>query len=172
MLLKKFEFDIEAKECFVKDFEINKFNNKFPKLNNLVLEMENCLKPGYKNYLVDFIAKDYKRGEKTCKDVRYHVDGDFNKDNEYCIWLCGENRTIFSEEKIDFNNFPTDREYQNNFLDYILQDKSCFEIPEKTILVYDSLTPHKGVVCKTPGKRVLVRLMATNYIKPKNFTDI
>lgn len=169
MLLKKFNFEINTNiNCFIKDFEIKKFNSRFPELNKLISEMLNCLNPGYKNYLVDFIVKDYNKGEKTCKDIRYHVDGDFDKDNQYCIWLCGENRTIFSKETIDFTKFPQDRNEQSNLLEQILRDKECFEIPEKNILVYNSLTAHKGVACRNSGRRVLVRLMGTNYIKPKN----
>jgi len=174
MLHKKFDFYINLNECFIKDYELNKFCETFPKLNSLILEMKSCLNSDFKNYLVDLIVQDYKVGQKTCSDVRYHFDGDFNRDNQYCMWLCGENRTVFSKEIFTkdstlLKGFTTDRNHQSETLESFLKEKPSFIIPEKTILVYDSLVPHKGVICKKSGKRVLVRLMGTNYIKPKNF---
>lgn len=169
MLFKKFSFEVKNKNCFVKDFDLNKFSTRFPEIKPLLKEMKSHIDEIFSYYLVDLIINEYKSGEKTCRDVRYHLDGDFNKNNQYCIWLSGKNRTIFSIEPIIFSGFPLDRNQQSIFLDNFLKEKSCFEAPDETIIKYDSLTPHKGVICKEPGRRVLLRLMGTNYIKPKNF---
>lgn len=169
MIFKKFNFKVNIKNCFVKDFELNKFLIKFQELKNLLMEMKSFIDENFSYYSVDLIIKDYKVGENTCRDIRYHIDGDFDKNNQYCIWLSGENRTIFSPETINFHNFPKDRNKQNCLLDNMLEGKPFFEAPNETIIRYDSLTPHKGVICKKPGRRVLLRLMGSNYITPKNF---
>jgi len=157
---------------FVKDFEFNKFLNKFVEFKDIVLEMKQYLKNDFKYYLVDLIIKDYKIGESTCSDTRYHLDGDYKKDNQYCIYCEGPNRTLFSDEKIDFSNFPESRDDQNNVLESMLKDKPFYEIEDKKFIIYDSKTPHKGVVCKQNGLRKFIRLMGTNYIKPKNYIKL
>jgi hypothetical protein len=159
-------------EIFVKDYDYNKFIKKFVDFEKIVCEMKAKIKNDFSFYLVDLIIKNHKIGEKTCTDVRYHLDGNFELDNQYCIYCEGSNRTIFCNEKINFENFPKDRESQNRLLEEFLKSKDSYEIPEKEYIVYDSKTPHKGVVCKEKGKRVFIRLMGTNYIKPKNYIKL
>ena len=43
------------------------------------------------------------------------------------------------------------------------------EVPEMTVVTYDSRSPHRGVVCRVPGKRFFLRVMGTDYINPKNY---
>jgi hypothetical protein len=34
---------------------------------------------------------------------------------------------------------------------------------------YDSRVPHRGVLCRVPGKRMFLRVMGTDTIRAKNF---
>lgn len=153
--------------CFIKDYDFFKF--KIEEYKHILLEMKSRIKSDFSYYLVDLIIKEHNIGDKTCTDTRYHLDGDFELDNQYCIYCEGPNRTVFCNEKINFENFPKDRESQNRLLEELIKDKDSYEIPEKEYVVYDSKTPHKGVICKEKGRRVFIRLMGTNYIKPKNY---
>lgn len=156
-------------EIFVKDYDYNKFMKKFVNFEKIVCEMKTKIKDDFSFYLMDLIIKNHKVGEKTCTDIRYHLDGDPDLNNQYCIYCEGKNRTIFCNEKINLENFPKDRNSQNNLLEIMLKDKGSYEIPEREFILYDSKTPHKGVICKEEGRRVFIRLMGTNYIKPKNY---
>jgi hypothetical protein len=155
-------------EIFVKDMALARFLSKFPVFSGLAGEMRKCLPDGYDFYLVDFIVKECVPGDRTCKDVRWHVDGVYEKDNRYVLWARGPNRTLFPAQTPQIDDFPSDREEQNRFLEKLMEGKDHIEVPDQTIVSYDSTTPHRGVVCKTEGKRLFIRMMATNYIKPKN----
>jgi hypothetical protein len=158
----------DHEEIFVKDMAFARFLSKFPRFSDLACEMRKVLPDGYQHYLVDFIVKECVPGDRTCKDVRWHVDGEFDKDNKYVLWARGPNRTLFPAQTTQIDMFPSDREQQNRFLEKLMEDRDFFEVPEQTMVSYDSRTPHRGVICKTEGKRLFVRMMATNYIKPKN----
>ena len=136
---------------------------------DIAIRMKDIVGEGFKNYLVNVTAKDYRIGEKTCKDVRYHFDGDYYKDNVYCIWCKGPNRTVFLTDKPFFKDVPKDRFSQNSFLEKILKDVPCKEIEDQTFVKYTSQDPHKGVVCKKPGNRIFIRVMGTNYIEAMNY---
>jgi hypothetical protein len=154
-------------EIFVKDMDLAKFLSKFPMFSELACEMRKVLPDGYQHYLVDFIVKECVQGDRTCKDIRWHVDGYFEKDNRYVLWAKGPNRTQFPQNT-HIDSLPHDREQQSRFLEKFMENKDFFEVPEQTMVSYDSRTPHRGVICKKEGKRLFVRMMATNYIKPKN----
>ena len=155
-------------EIFVKDMNLPRFLSSFPEFSELAGEMRKCLPGGHKFYLVDFIVKECVPGDRTCRDVRWHVDGDFNKDNHYVLWAKGPNRTQFPAQIPQIDLLPEDREQQNRFLEKLMEGREAFEVPEQTMVSYDSRIPHRGVICKTEGKRLFIRMMATNYIKPKN----
>jgi hypothetical protein len=155
-------------EIFVKDMSLSRFLSSFPEFSELAGEMRKCLPGGHKFYLVDFIVKECVPGDRTCRDVRWHVDGDFDKDNHYVLWAKGPNRTQFPAQIPQIDELPSDREQQNRFLEKLMEGREAFEIPEQTMVSYDSRIPHRGVICKTEGKRLFIRMMATNYIKPKN----
>lgn len=154
-------------EVFVKDMELGKFVRKFPEWESLASEMRSML-PERQNYLVDLVVMDCEPGVNTCRDTRWHVDGDSRKDNRYALWVSGPNRTEFLAEPFDLPELPEAREEQNRLLEELLADKVPLRIPDGEAIVYDSRTPHRGVVCEEWGRRVFLRLMATNYIKPKN----
>lgn len=159
---------VEYDEVFVKDMSLAAFERKFPQLGSLTQKMRSHLPNSYKNYLVDFIVMDCRPGKNTCRDIRWHVDGDFKGDNKYVLWVKGPNRTHFPKDIPSLKNMPDDREAQNRLLESLLENNESLEVPEETIVSYDSTIPHKGVSCKIRGKRYFIRMMASNYIKPKN----
>lgn len=168
-ILEKYKFKSNSDEVFVKDYSFNKFIRDFSEFSCLASEMKAHLGNEHEYYLIDLIVKNHKKNQKTCADVRYHVDGEYDSNNQYCLWVSGPNRTLFPKDELKFQNFPNNRSEQNSFLESFLKDKESFEVPEDTFIVYSSKDPHKGVVCEKDGRRVFIRLMATNYIKPKNF---
>ena len=154
-------------EVFVKDMELRKFVRKFPEWESLASEMRAML-PERHNYLVDLVVMDCEPGVNTCRDTRWHVDGDPRKDNRYALWVSGPNRTEFLRDPFDLPDLPEAREEQNRLLEELLADRVPLRIPDGEAIVYDSRTPHRGVVCEEYGRRSFLRLMATDYIKPKN----
>jgi len=155
-------------EIFVKDMELGRFVRKLPEWYSLAAEMRLMLPDGYANYLVDLVVMDCEPGVSTCRDTRWHVDGDPNKDNRYALWVSGPNRTEFLRDPFELPDMPKGREEQNALLEELLADKVPLRIPDGEAILYDSRTPHRGVVCEEYGRRMFLRLMATNYIKTKN----
>lgn len=155
-------------EIYVKDMDLARFVKKFPQLGGLLSQMRGKLPDGYQNYLVDLIVQDCQPGKQTCRDIRWHVDGNFDSDNQYVLWVRGPNRTEFPLEMPVIEGFPDDRNRQNQFLEKMLVGKPVLSAPDMTLVSYDSRTPHRGVRCVETGVRTFVRLLATNYIKPKN----
>jgi hypothetical protein len=164
-----FDFNLDIEETFVKDASIKSFEQKFGRLSQLTQKLRSYLPDGYKFYLVDLVVKKCEPGVKTCRDVRWHFDGDYNKDNKYVLWVKGPNRTQFAPE-VSLNP-PDTRELQNQYLEKILADIEPITAPDSTIVAYDSTTPHKGVECVESGKRIFVRMMASNYILPKRIQN-
>lgn len=155
-------------EFFVKDMEFGRFVRKFPEWGGVAHEMRAMLPDGHSHYLVDLVIMDCVPGMKTCRDTRWHVDGDPNKDNRYVLWVDGPNRTEFLADPFELPDLPAGREEQNVLLEGMLRDRVPLRIPERRAVSYDSRTPHRGVVCDAAGRRSFLRLMATNYIVPKN----
>lgn len=155
-------------EIFVKDMELHKFSRKFPEMAGVAREMAARLPEGYKNYLVDYNVIDCEPGLGTCRDTRWHVDGDPRRDNRYALWVSGPNRTEFLARPFDLPELPEGRESQNVMLEDLLKNEDSLRIPDGEAVLYDSRTPHRGVVCEQHGRRVFLRIMATNYIVPKN----
>lgn len=155
-------------EVFVKDMELRRFLRGFPESAASVEGMMSLLPGTHKNHLVDYVVMDCSPGKKTCRDTRWHFDGDYWGDNLYVLRVSGPNRTEFLAEKVDIPEPPRGREEQNRFLEGLLAGRDTLRIPDGGELMYDSRTPHRGVVCDEVGTRVFLRLMATNYIQPKN----
>ena len=161
-----FPFHETNKEVFLKDFSFLSFAKKFPEWTPLADMMRSMLPDGYKFYLVDFIVQDCRRGAQTCRDVRWHLDGDFTKDNKYALWARGPNRTEFPKAQPLLKEMPSHRNAQNILLENL--GLEGVEVADQTIVLYDSKTVHRGVVCREEGQRTFVRMMASNYIMPKN----
>ena len=164
-----YKSEIVLPEIVLKDYDIDIFYKRYQELSDLVSEMKKVIGGNFQNYLVNITSKHYKIGDKTCADIRYHFDGDYYRDNTYCIWCKGLNRTVFPEKSIVFENVPKDRLEQNVFLERALKDVEGEEVDNETFVRYTSQDPHKGVICKEPGYRLFVRLMGTNYLEPKNY---
>ena len=81
---KQFLVSADHEKIMVKDCDLKSFRKRFPDFNPLMDEMRSLLPDGYKFYLVDFIVQDCIPGAQTCRDVRWHFDGDFYKDNSFC----------------------------------------------------------------------------------------
>ena len=162
---------IHFPEIVIKDYDFESFCKKYssfdmvPKMKSII----DMLNLSFKHYLVNVTIKDYSVGDKTCVDTRYHVDGDYTKDNVYCLWCKGSNRTVFSKSSLENVSMPNERMAQNIFLENLLKDSNSYEVDDQTIYRYTSKDPHKGVICKVPGNRIFVRVMGTNYLTPKNY---
>lgn len=156
----------EQDEIWAKDWDISRFLRRFPNMASVVEPMRFLLPSGRAYYLVDMIVKEHLPGDPTCRDVRWHFDGDYGGTNAYTLWAKGPNRTEFPREIPDLDP-PADREAQNRYLESL--GLVGVEVPEMTVATYDSRTPHRGVLCRVPGKRVFLRVMGTDTIKPKNF---
>lgn len=159
-------WDGDQDEVWAKDWDISRFLRRFPHMEQVVCGMRAFLPDGKKNYLVDMIVKDHVEGDPTCRDVRWHFDGDYGGSNTYALWARGPNRTEFPE-KIPPLDPPPDRESQNRYLEGL--GLRGVEVPEMTVVTYGSDIPHRGVMCRVPGKRVFIRVLGTDTIKAKNF---
>jgi hypothetical protein len=160
-----FDFSPKSGEVFIKDCSLKVFEEKCSQLGPLLQKLRSYLPNNYKFYLVDFVVQDCLPSRNTCRDIRWHFDGDFHKDNKYVLWVKGPNRTQFSTQT-DLEP-PDSREEQNEYLEKILSNIEPITVPDSTIVGYDSKTPHRGVKCVESGKRYFLRMMASNYIKPK-----
>ena len=159
-------WDGDQEEIWAKDWDILRFVRKFPHMEPVVSGMRFILPDGKKSYLVDMIVKDHVPGDPTCRDVRWHFDGDYSSPNVYALWARGPNRTEFPETIPELDP-PADRESQNRYLEGLCL--KGVEVPEMSVVSYDSRIPHRGVVCRVSGKRVFLRVMGTDTIKAKNF---
>lgn len=154
----------DQEEIWAKDWNFSHFVRKSPQMETLVLAMKNLL-PERKALLVDLIVRDHKVGDYTCRDIRWHFDGDYSGNNSYALWAKGPNRTEFPEIIPELNP-PQDRESQNRYLEGL--SLVGIEVPEMSVVTYDSRIPHRGVVCRSTGKRIFVRLLTTDTINAKN----
>jgi hypothetical protein len=159
-------WDGDQEETWAKDWEISKFLLRFFRVAPVVERMRSFLPDGKKTYLVDMIAKDHRVGDPTCRDVRWHFDGDYGGGNVYALWAKGSNRTEFPETIPELDP-PDDRESQNRYLEGL--GLKGVEVPEMSVITYDSSTPHRGIICRVSGKRMFVRVLGTDTIRAKNF---
>lgn len=162
---EKITWDGEQDEIWAKDWDFGHFVRRFPHMAGVVSTMKELL-PERRHVLVDMIVKIHRPGEKTCRDVRWHFDGDYGGTNAYALWAKGPNRTEFPEI-IPPLDPPSDREAQNRYLEGL--GLRGVEVPEMCVAAYDSRIPHRGVVCSTPGKRFFLRVLSSETIRPKNF---
>lgn len=135
-----------------------------PDLKELLEELI-PLVPQKKYLTVDYSELCLKRGSKTCRDPRWHVDG---VDNEYLIINFGKCRTRFLNQKANPPQDRTSLKELNNQLGESLKSFEGVEIPEGVPVRYNSLDIHKGNVCTQETKRILLRLCSSDYLQPKN----
>jgi len=154
-------------EVFVKDMTLVRFCEKFPEYASKVLVMRAELSVVRRHYLVDLMVMNCFPGRNSCRDIRWHFDGDYYKDNVYVLNVTGPNRTEFLNEDIVLSP-PCERKLQGCYLASILVGCGVLSIEDGKNRVYDSRTPHRGVLCNKVGIRVFLRLLASDYIMPKN----
>lgn len=167
-ILEIFPWSADHEPVFAKDWGILAFCRRFPDFAGLADRMCEHLPSGYNNYLVDMMVHDCRPGVRTCKDIRWHFDGDYAGDNRYVLWVRGPNRTEFLKDSPDFVGLPEDRGSQNLFLEKMLAGAVVVSAPDQAMVGYGSKVAHKGIICKETGRRVFLRAMASNYIRPKN----
>ena len=144
---KQFIVSADHKKIMVKDCDLKSFRKRFPDFNPLMDEMRSILPDGYKFYLVDFIVQDCILGAQTCRDVRWHLDGDFYKDNKYALWAKGPNRTEFPKIMPEFNEVPADRESQNVFLENMSLDVLKWPIRQSSVMT--ARLPTEGLCARS-----------------------
>lgn len=135
-----------------------------PDLKDILKELIPLI-PQRKFLTVDYSELCLKRGSKTCRDPRWHVDG---VGNDYLIINFGECRTRFLNQKVDPNILNTPLKELNNLLGESLKHLQGEEIPEGVPVLYTSSDIHKGNVCSKETKRILLRLCSSDYLQPKN----
>lgn len=167
-ILETFPWGATHDPVFAKDWNLESFCKRFPDFAGLVRRMRSYLPDGYSHYLVDMMVHNCVAGTRTCNDVRWHVDGNYEGDNRYVLWVKGPNRTEFPEIIPELGKMPDDRENQNRFLEKMLGGAVVVSAPDQTMIGYDSRVPHRGILCRDTGRRVFLRALATNYIRPKN----
>jgi hypothetical protein len=167
-VLETYPWAATHEPVFAKDWGILAFTRRFPDFAGLAERMCEHLPYGYNNYLVDMMVHDCVPGTRTCKDVRWHFDGDYDKDNKYVLWVKGPNRTEFVRDIPEFEELPEDREHQNRLLEKMLAGAVVLTAPDQGMVMYDSRVPHRGILCRETGRRVFLRAMASNYIRPRN----
>jgi hypothetical protein len=167
-ILETFPWGATHSPIFAKDWSLESFCKRFPDFAGLARRMRTHLPDGYCHYLVDMMVHNCVRGTRTCSDVRWHFDGDYHGNNKYVLWVKGPNRTQFVKDVPELGEIPEDRESQNRLLEKTLAGAVVLTAPDQGMIGYNSTTPHRGIVCGETGRRVFLRALATNYIRPKN----
>jgi len=155
----------------------------FPELEAILSEMKLALPEGYKRYLVD-IHHDYYKSEKgTCVNADWHLDGSQNesKPEHYAIWVSGPDgsRTMFhpgfesSNTPFGVHSLEEKSHKFRQILGHELSDERMgFEIEDRTLYSYSRYDFHKGRILDKPCTRTLIRLVATDSIRPMKITRI
>lgn len=124
--------------------------------------------PGkYKRVLVDIKIQDLSPKVYSCL-VGWHLDGKKhtgNKDeNTYHILTYGGAPTEFIDGPIELPNTITN---QNSLARYIPCDHPVYKLPEYVWNTYTERDWHRGVNSSKPLTRIFIRIVETNYLKPK-----
>lgn len=154
---------------FFKDCSLNYIDKKFGNLVSTKIDNLKGFLPDRKFLTVDIGFQVFKRGDKSCVDTGWHVDG---IGNDYLILCEGDFRTEFLGKPLDLP-IPNERSELRNFNKTIACKFSDVisgsEIPDSTLVRYSSLDIHKGRVATSDGQRLFLRLCSSDYLKPKNY---
>lgn len=145
----------------LKDFSKEKLLLRCPHLEDLLNELIPLI-PEKKYLTIDYSEIALKKGQNTCRDVRWHTDG---INNHYLIIAWGDFRTLFLNERYESlkNTVERIKEIHEKF-----KDEKGNEIEEGVPFVYDSTVVHRGQKADRDGKRIFLRLCFSDYIRPKN----
>lgn len=149
-----------SKNLLMKDFSVSSFLKQKPEMEGLIKELSTHFE--HRKYItVDYQELVLTPGRKTCRDPRWHVDGE---DNQYIIVAWGSSLTEFALDSIELKGDFREKNLHLQGYNFSKIYTATSGIP----VLYDSKQIHKGVVAKEKGKRVFLRLCSSNYISPKN----
>ena len=156
------------KSSSLKDFSVERILELRPELGPLLADLIPHL-PQKKFITVDYSELNLKKGSRTCKDPRWHVDG---VDNQYIILNFGISRTRFLNQEVpeglsDLSGHDNLKELNSTLADTFKHEQGS-EIPDGVPVLYSSKDIHKGNVSLEEGKRILLRICASDYLRPKN----
>lgn len=150
------------KNCSLRFLEKNFGNDLTNKIKDLF-----SLLPERKFFTVDIGYQVFKEGTKTCKNTGWHVDG---VGNDYLIFCQGDFRTEFLAD-VSSEQFPDvrgDLLRFNNSIACKYSDHAGKEIPDATIVQYNSTHIHRGRRATHEGQRIFLRLCSSEYLVPSN----
>lgn len=168
-----FEFLKEIKETKInhhqgilfKDSSKEKICSVFPELENIINSLHQQMIP--KQFLtIDFSIQEFSKGEKSCVNPGWHVDGE---NNQYIILSWGDYLTQFLKKELPLVGSLKENNLIIKTLEKSFLIDDVFEIESGVPILYDSKQVHKGRIADTYGKRVFLRLCSSDYLNPKNF---
>lgn len=136
-----------------------------PELENLIPTLDAFL-PAKEFLTLDYFEQVLRKGLPTCVNPAWHVDG---VNNHYLMLILGEWRTEFA-----LNSYPIPEGKDLREVNFKIsqslkkEDVPRFELPELTPILYNSFQVHRGRVPTTDGKRILLRLCRSDYLRPSN----
>ena len=178
---KAFEVDIATlPRINLKDADYRAVVRHLPEYAKL-LEHLFSLIPKKRHSLVDIAFGAFNQGSSTCKDTGWHIDGKMDKDKQedFAIWCDADDglRTAFYKVPINYQapiSQPTSIAGRHALFESILKHslldeppELTYEIPRQTPVSYRSFDFHKGRVATDTGKRVFIRVMTSDVIRPK-----
>ncbi|MBE0468073.1 MAG: hypothetical protein IBX55_01020 [Methyloprofundus sp.] len=161
----------------IKDASPKKVIQNHPELEPIINHLFSLI-PNQKHLLVDINHTDFSKENLTCRNSDWHLDGRMIEDfpEHYAIWSAGEFRTKFmdqviqaSSEMLELTNPLSRFKIFHDLLGEDLKnDEMGFEVPEMTPITYTTFDFHKGRKVKTrTGDRFFIRVMSSNYIRPR-----
>ena len=131
--------------------------------------------------LVSITNEFLQPGTGTCLDTGWHLDGRMVQDapEHYALVCFGDDgaRTMFCD--VPFSGqipvAPTTQEGRQQLFGRLMQrdlenEAGGFEIPNGAPITYTTFDFHKGRRVLTAGRRILIRVMTSNLIRPKPFS--
>lgn len=166
-LLKNVEIKNNYRLITIKDFlTLEKDNQALIKL------IKSCpLKNTRKNILIDIKIQDFKVGEYTCPNTKYHLDGkgyikprDVCNDNIYHICILEGPPTLFIKHPFGYtfsNKVQQEKLIKDLGINYMVHTT----IPIEAWNTYGEFHWHKGRKIFVDCKRVFIKITESNYIK-------
>lgn len=153
------------------------FCEAFPAYTSVVENLLSLL-PKKRYAAVTVMAEYLTEGRGTCVDTCWHLDGRLSDGNQdhYALVCFGDEdvRTMFYARQFDGEAIvsPVGIEGRNSAFEAVLghelhDERHGFVVPNSVPVVYTSLDFHKGRVATRRTRRVLVRAMTSDVIKPQ-----
>ncbi|WP_445766742.1 hypothetical protein [Rheinheimera sp.] len=180
-LTKPLPFMAEAlPDTKVRDVTVSAISKHLPQYEAIVQSLLAML-PQKRYSLVTISAERLSQGQGSCVDTSWHLDGkmDATSPEHYALVCFADdgNRTLFCDEQVIgwINKTPESIEERRALFGGLLKrDLHCesggIEIPNATPVIYSTFDFHKGRNVQYAGRRVLVRVMTSDLIRPKPFS--